>query len=198
MTDPVCYNGRCATTRRPPRLLFSRPHCFRAMNHSRTAVYTGSFDPITLGHLHIIERASRLFDQLVIGIGINTDKQSLFSPDQRRELVRSVTGEIPGVTVEVFEGLAVDFVRSVGSQTMIRGIRPLTDIAGEFTMMMANRQLDEQIETVFLMADERFAHVSSSLLKQIAAASKDDEQLAKFVPQKIIEPLRRQMFRRSS
>ena len=76
---------------------------------------------------------------------------------------------------------------------MVRGIRPLTDIAGEFTMMMANRQLDAEIETVFLMADERFAHVSSSLLKQIASVSDDDEQLAKFVPHEIVAPLREQM-----
>lgn len=162
-------------------------------NERRIAVYTGSFDPITLGHLHIIHRASRLFDTLVIGIGINADKRSLFSPDQRRELVLKVTGEIKNVRVEFFEGLAVDFVRSLDSRVMVRGIRPLTDIAGEFTMMMANRQLDAEIETVFLMADERFAHVSSSLLKQIASVSQDDEQLAKFVPREIIAPLRKQM-----
>ena len=161
----------------------------------RTAVYTGSFDPITLGHLHIIDRASRLFDSLVIGIGINAEKQSLFSPEQRRELVCRVTSEFPNVSVRFFEGLAVEFVRSLGSRVMVRGIRPLTDIAGEFTMMMANRQLDEEIETVFLMADERFAHVSSSLLKQIARVSDDDDQLAKFVPREIIAPLREQLRR---
>ncbi|QDT04088.1 Phosphopantetheine adenylyltransferase [Rubripirellula lacrimiformis] len=157
---------------------------------SRTAVYTGSFDPVTLGHLHIIQRAAPLFDQLVIGIGINAEKRSLFAPSQRVDLVRAVTGDLDNVRVETFEGLAVDFVRSVDAHVMIRGIRPLTDIAGEFTMMMANHQLDPGIETLFLMADERFAHVSSSLLKQIAALSDDDEQLAKFVPRQIIQPLR--------
>ncbi|KAA5546185.1 pantetheine-phosphate adenylyltransferase [Roseiconus nitratireducens] len=163
------------------------------MTVPRIAVYTGSFDPITLGHLHIIDRASRLFDSLVIGIGINAAKQSLFSPDQRRDLVCAVTDDLENVSVQFFDGLAVDFVRSLGSRTMVRGIRPLTDIAGEFTMMMANRQLDEEIETVFLMADERFAHVSSSLLKQIARVSDDDSQLAKFVPREIIAPLRERM-----
>lgn len=162
-------------------------------NDRRIAVYTGSFDPITLGHLHIIHRASRLFDSLVIGIGVNADKQSLFSPQQRRELVCKVTKDLKNVSVEFFDGLAVEFVRSLGSRVMVRGIRPLTDIAGEFTMMMANRQLDEEIETVFLMADERFSHVSSTLLKQIARVSDDDEQLAKFVPREIIQPLRQQM-----
>jgi pantetheine-phosphate adenylyltransferase len=162
-------------------------------NECRIAVYTGSFDPITLGHLHVIARASRLFDSLVIGIGINADKRSLFSPEQRRELVCTVTKGLSNVSVEIFDGLAVDFVRSMGSRIMVRGIRPLTDIAGEFTMLMANRHLDDKIETVFLMADERFAYVSSSLLKQIASVSEDDEQLAKFVPHEIIGPLRHQM-----
>ncbi len=163
------------------------------MSESRIAVYTGSFDPITLGHLHIIERASPLFDELVIGVGINAEKTSLFDTDQRVELVSAVTGDLCNVRVETFEGLAVDFVRSVNAHIMVRGIRPLTDIAGEFTMMMANHQLDPGIETLFLMAAERFAHVSSSLLKQIAALSDDDEQLAKFVPRQIIAPLRARM-----
>jgi pantetheine-phosphate adenylyltransferase len=166
------------------------------MSHSRTAVYTGSFDPVTLGHLHIIQRASLLFDDLVIGIGINADKRALFDPDQRVELVRSVTKTLDNIRVEVFTGLAVDFVRHVEASVMVRGIRPLTDIAGEFTMMMANRQLDPGIETIFLMADERFAHVSSSLLKQIAAMSDDDQQLAKFVPPEIIPSLRKQLPKR--
>lgn len=163
------------------------------MSAFRTAVYTGSFDPITLGHLHIIRRASPLFDELVIGIGINADKQSLFQPEERLELVKSVTGDLDNIRVQCFTGLAVDFVRSLGARVMVRGIRPLTDIAGEFTMMMANQQLDPEIETVFLMAAERYAHVSSSLLKQIAALSSDDEQLAKFVPRKIIQPLRNRL-----
>jgi pantetheine-phosphate adenylyltransferase len=157
------------------------------------AVYTGSFDPITLGHLHIIQRASPLFDQLVIGIGINADKQSLFAPEQRVELVTAVTLDLENVRVELFTGLAVDFVRSLDARVMVRGIRPLTDTAGEFTMMMANHQLAPDIETVFLMAAERYAHISSSLLKQIAAVSHDDEQLAKFVPREIIAPLRQRL-----
>ena len=160
---------------------------------SRVAVYTGSFDPVTLGHLHIIERASPLFDELVIGIGINADKRSLFEADQRIELVTRVTGHLPNVRVAVFTGLAVDFVKSIKARVMVRGIRPLTDIAGEFTMMMANQQLDPEIETVFLMAAEQYAHVSSSLLKQIAMLSDNDEQLAKFVPREIIPSLRERM-----
>ncbi len=159
----------------------------------RTAVYTGSFDPITLGHLHIIQRASPLFDQLIIGIGINAEKTSLFDPVLRADLVSSVTSELENVRVELFYGLAVDFVRKMGARVMVRGIRPLADTAGEFTMMLANHQLAPDIETVFLMAAEQYSHISSSLLKQIAAVSDDDAQLAKFVPPQVIEPLRRQL-----
>ena len=156
---------------------------------SRVAVYTGSFDPITLGHQNIIERASRLVDQLIVGIGINADKTHLFTTDERVELVERVTKHCDNVIVKSFEGLAVEFVRQCDARVMIRGVRPLTDIAGEFTMMMANRQLDPGIETVFLMADEEFSHVKSSLIKQLAPLA-DDEKLAKFVPSAIIPDLR--------
>jgi len=157
------------------------------------AVYTGSFDPVTLGHLDIIRRASDLFGTLVVGIGINNDKKPLFSPDQRVELIRRVTPDMPELEIATFDGLAVDFVREVNAKVMVRGIRPLTDIAGEFTMMMANRQLDRGIETVFLMADDKYVHISSSLLKQIAGMSADDDRLAKFVPREIIVDVRRQL-----
>lgn len=159
----------------------------------RTAVYTGSFDPITSGHLHIIQRASKMFESLTVGIGINADKRPMFDINERVDLVSMVTRDLPNVSVKTFDTLAVDFVRSLGAGVMVRGIRPLTDIAGEFTMLMANRQLDPAIETVFLMADERFAHVSSSLLKQIAMISDDDAHLAKFVPREIITAIRQKM-----
>jgi pantetheine-phosphate adenylyltransferase len=156
---------------------------------TRIAVYTGSFDPPTLGHMHIIERAGRLFDRLIIGIGVNSEKRPLFPIDQRVELLRELVRPWPQVEVLAFEGLAVDFVRRQGSAVMVRGIRPLTDTAGEFTMMMANRKLAPDIETVFLMAGEEFAHISSSLLKQIAQLSQT-EALASFVPESVLDPLR--------
>lgn len=157
---------------------------------ARTAVYTGSFDPVTLGHLSIIQRASRLFDRLIVGIGFNTEKKALFSAEERSELLKSVTVDLDNVEIRTFDGLAVSFVRACQSRVMVRGVRPLTDIAGEFTMMMANRQLDADIETVFLMADEEYAHVSSSLIKQIVSHS-NDKMLARFVPRAIIKPLRK-------
>ena len=160
------------------------------MNHSRVAVYTGSFDPITLGHLNVIERASRLVEKLIVGIGINIEKQSLFTSEERLDLVRRVVKHLPNVEVRQFSGLAVHFVRECGAQVMLRGVRSLTDIEEEFTMTLANRKLDPGIETVFLMADEQFSHVSSSLLKQITPLATDDE-LARFVPREIIPELRR-------
>ena len=160
----------------------------------RVAVYTGSFDPVTLGHTNVIQRASKLFDELVVGVGINADKRPMFSPEERVELLEEVTAHLPNVRVETFSGLAVAFVRECNSRVMVRGVRPLTDIAGEFTMLMANRQLDQDIETVFLMADETYSHVSSTLIKQIVPLS-NDEMLARFVPQEIIPKLREKMSR---
>ncbi len=161
-------------------------------HEARRAVYTGSFDPVTLGHLNVIQRASRLFDDLVIGVGINAEKKSLFTPSERADLLQDVVAELPNVRVALFSGLAVDFVRQCEARIMVRGVRPLTDIAGEFTMLMANRQLDGEIETVFLMSDEDYSHVSSSLIKQIVPHS-NDEMLTKFVPPQIIDRLRAKM-----
>ncbi|MEM7476587.1 MAG: pantetheine-phosphate adenylyltransferase [Planctomycetota bacterium] len=161
-------------------------------SEKRVAVYTGSFDPVTLGHMNVVERASTLFDELVVGVGINAGKSPLFTPEERIELLEDVTAHIPNVQIASFEGLAVTFVRQCNSRVMVRGVRPLTDIAGEFTMMMANRQLDSEIETVFLMSDEDYSHVSSSLIKQIVPLSSDDK-LAKFVPAAIIPKLRSKM-----
>jgi len=157
-----------------------------------TAVYTGSFDPITLGHLNIIERGSRLFRRLIIGVGTHAGKSALFTPDERVELIIKVTKRFANVEVRQFGGLSVAFVRECGSRVMIRGVRPLTDIAAEFTMMMANRHLDPDIETIFLMADEEFAHVSSSLIKQITPLATDDK-LGSFFPREIIPALRKKI-----
>lgn len=161
-------------------------------NFKSAAVYTGSFDPITLGHLNVIERASRLFDRLVVGVGINIEKEALFTPDERVDLVIQVTSPWDNVQVVAFSGLAVEFVRQCGARVMVRGIRPLTDISTEFTMMLANRELDPEIETVFLMADQRFAHVSSTLIKQIAPLA-TDPMLEKFVPPALVRPLRQRL-----
>lgn len=156
---------------------------------SRRAVYTGSFDPISLGHLNVIERSSRLVDELIVGVGLNIDKQALFTGEERVELVQESICHLTNVQVILFNGLAVKFVRECDARVIVRGVRSLTDIEAEFTMTLANRKLDPGIETVFLMADEEYSHVSSSLIKQITPLA-DDEALARFVPRAVIPKLR--------
>ncbi len=163
-----------------------------APDAGRIAVYTGSFDPITLGHLDVIERASRIFDQIVVGVGINPDKQPLFDQDERVRLVEAAVAHLPNVAVKRFAGLSVAFVREQQAQVVLRGVRSLTDIEAEFTMSLANRMLDPGIETVFLMADAQYSHISSSLLKQITPLA-DDDALAKFVPPPVVSALRHKL-----
>lgn len=159
--------------------------------NSQSAVYVGSFDPLTLGHLDIIQRAARLFEHLTVGIGINPDKTPLFTPEERLAMAREVLQSIRNVSIQTFSGLTVDFVRQCGAGVMVRGIRTLSDIEAEFTMTLANRALDSEIETVFLMAGERFSHISSSLIKQIARMSQnsDSAKLGEFVPAEVIPHL---------
>lgn len=159
---------------------------------SNRAVYTGSFDPITLGHLNVIERSSKLVDKLIVGVGLNIDKQSLFTADERVDLILRTTSHLANVEVRTFTCLAVQFVRDCEARVIIRGVRSLTDMESEFTMTLANRKLDPGIETVFLMSDEEFSHVSSSLIKQITPLA-GDEELARFVPEVVIADLRKKL-----
>ncbi|MCL4109634.1 UNVERIFIED_CONTAM: hypothetical protein GTU68_061891 [Idotea baltica] len=157
----------------------------------RYAAYVGSFDPLTLGHQDIIRRGASIFDKLIVGIGINPDKAPLFTPDKRVDLTTTVLDSLPNVEVKSFRGLAVDFVRSCQCGVMLRGVRSLTDIDAEFTMSLANSVLAPDIETVFLMSGDRYSHISSTLIKQIAQMSRDgnEAKLAEFVPTEIIQPL---------
>ena len=158
----------------------------------RFAAYVGSFDPLTLGHQDIIRRGAGIFDRLIVGIGINPDKKPLFTPEERVALTTSVLSSLPNVKVYSFRGLAVDFVRAKGCGVMLRGVRSLTDIDAEFTMSLANSVLAPDIESVFLMSGERYSHISSTLIKQIAQMSREGnaEKLREFVPAEIIPDLR--------
>jgi pantetheine-phosphate adenylyltransferase len=160
-------------------------------HRSFSAVYVGSFDPITLGHLDIIRRASKIFEHVTVGIGINPDKTMLFSGEERVRLCEQAVAEFPNVDVRTFDGLTVDFVRHCNSRILLRGIRTVTDIEQEFTMTLTNHVLDGEIESVFLMSAEKFAHISSSLIKQIARMAKEDvsERLKDFVQKPIIDAL---------
>jgi pantetheine-phosphate adenylyltransferase len=148
----------------------------------RLAVYTGVFDPVHRGHLDIIGRGSLIFDKLIVGVGINPDKQPFFSLEERVELVRQVIAPYRNVTVQPFTGLAVAFVRQLGARVMLRGLRTTSDMENEFTMSLMNMNLDPEVETVFLMAKEGYSHVSSTLLRQIATFG---GSLEKFLPPEV-------------
>lgn len=154
----------------------------------RVAVFTGTFDPFTLGHLGVIERGRKLFAHLKIGIGVNPNKTSLFSIEERVAMARGVTAHFPNVSVESFEGLTVDFVRRIGARVILRGLRTLTDMEYEFGMTLTNHQLDPEIETVFLMADGEHSYVSSTLIKQVARFG-GREALRRFVPDLVVQPI---------
>src|SRR5438067_9092643 len=146
------------------------------------AVYTGVFDPVHLGHRDIIHRGSRIFDRLVIGVGNNPEKRSLFTLEERVELVQRVVAAYRNVEVRPFTGLAVRFVGQVGARVILRGLRTLSDMEYEFSMSLTNLALDPEIETVFLMAKEEYSHISSTLIRQIATFQ---DELDKFVPPEV-------------
>jgi pantetheine-phosphate adenylyltransferase len=154
----------------------------------RTAVFTGTFDPFTLGHLDVIRRGRLLFEHLVVGIGVNPNKLSLFSVDERVEMARLVLSRFPNVSVDAFEGLAVQYVRRIGASVILRGLRTLSDMEYEFGMTLTNHRLDPSIDTVFLMADAEYSHVSSSLIKQVARYG-GPESLKRFVPDELVAPI---------
>jgi pantetheine-phosphate adenylyltransferase len=154
----------------------------------RKAVYTGTFDPPTLGHLDVIRRGRVLFDELVIGVGVNPNKRMLFPVEDRVELVRRIIAPFPNVSVQPFDDLAVQFVRRIGARIILRGVRSLSDMEYEFSMTLTNQRLDPEIETVFLMADGEYSHVSSSLIKQVALYG-GAEAVGRFVPAELIAPI---------
>jgi len=155
-------------------------------NAGRIAVYPGSFDPFTLGHLNIVERVSRLFDRVIVGVGINRDKIPWFSAEQRVRFIQESTTHLPNIQVGIYEGLTVRFVQQCGASIMVRGVRPITDIPAELTMMMANRRLAPDVETLFLIADGELAHVSSSLIRDISSVA-DRSVFQSFLPQCVID-----------
>ena len=131
------------------------------------ALYPGSFDPFTFGHLDILERASRLFDQIVVTIAKNSSKTALFSPSERLELVKGSISHLDNVRVEMFDGLLVKFAEQKGAIALVRGLRQVSDFDYEFRMAFANRRLAPKVETVFLMTSEHHALISASIVREI-------------------------------
>ncbi len=144
------------------------------------ALYPGSFDPFTNGHLDVVRRAARLFDDLIVAIAANPEKRApLFSPDERVEMIRETVAELPGVEVTSYRGLTVDFARSRGVTALVKGLRLPADFEAELQQALMNRELEPEIETVFLMSGFAQIYVSSSILKDVASHGRD---VTEFVP----------------
>ena len=135
---------------------------------SVTAIYPGSFDPVTNGHLDLIQRGAKIFDRLIVAVLRNFDKQPLFKVNERVDMLREVTKAWPNVEIDVFEGLLMDYARQKNAQVILRGIRAISDYEYELQMALMNRKLEPRIETVFMMPAEAFSYLSSRLVREIA------------------------------
>lgn len=140
---------------------------------SITAVYPGTFDPITCGHYDLIERAARFYDRLVIAVADNRNKSSLFTLEERVALAKEVTAKLPNVEVVGFSGLLVDFVKELNGQVLLRGLRAVSDFEYEFQLASMNRKLAPEVETMFMTPAEQYAFISSSLVREISALGGD-------------------------
>jgi len=149
---------------------------------NRVALFPGTFDPITYGHLDVIERAAKLFDKLVVAVGDNPDKRSLLDQDLRVRIVQQVVAQIPNVSVVKYQGLTVDLAAKVGAVAIVRGLRNTADLHAEFQMAMTNRAA-AGTETVFIMTAAEYAYISSSLTRQLAAHGAD---ISRMVPPQVI------------
>jgi len=156
------------------------------------AVYPGTFDPVTFGHLDLIERGSTLFDRLIVAVAVNPEKTPVFTAEERVETIRELVKPFPNVRVDHFTGLVVEYVRRQGSQVILRGLRTVSDFEFEFQMALTNRTFAPDIETVFVMPNQRYSFISSRLIKGALLAGGD---VSKFVPPQVEAMLRRKLGR---
>lgn len=150
----------------------------------RIGIYPGSFDPITLGHFDVIQRAAKMVDTLVIGVLNNRSKNSLFSAEERVEMIREVTKDISNVEVEAFNGLLVDYAKKKNADFIVRGLRAITDFEYELQMAQTNRKMNEEVDTIFLTTSVEYSYLSSSVVREIGAFGGD---LSKFIPEQIVD-----------
>ena len=158
----------------------------------KTAIYPGSFDPVTNGHLNIITRAARSFDRLIVCVMYNCEKKPMFTPEERAELIRRVTADIPNVAVMHSDKLLADFAREQGSSIIIKGLRAVSDFEREFQMALINKKINPELDTMFLTASQKYTFLSSSVVKELAGYGAD---LTPFVPCEIIEDVRARAMR---
>jgi pantetheine-phosphate adenylyltransferase len=148
----------------------------------RTAICPGSFDPLTNGHLDVIQRATKLFDRVVVAVARNESKQPLFDLEERIHLTQRAVGHLRGVEVDAFDGLLVEFAERVNAQAIVRGLRAVSDFEFEFQLALMNRNLDERVETIFMMPKDTYTYLSSRMIKEIARLGGD---VTPFVPANI-------------
>src|SRR5688500_2714460 len=153
----------------------------------RTAVYPGSFDPITNGHLDVIQRAARLFDRVIVAVAINESKSPMFTMAQRKDLTERAVSHLKNVEVDTFTGLLVDYVLAKGGEAVIRGLRAGSDFEFEFQLALMNRKLNEKVETIFMMPKESYTFISSRMIKEVARLGGD---ISSFVPAHVRDALR--------
>ena len=153
----------------------------------RRAIYPGSFDPITAGHLDVIHRAARLFDELVVAVAHNDQKKSMFTTEERMDLIRENTASVGNIRVARFDGLLVEFARRENAAAVVRGLRAVSDFEFEFQMALMNRKLEPAIETIFLTPREEYTYLSSRIVKEIARLGGNVEA---FVPPSVVRALR--------
>lgn len=156
----------------------------------RRAVYPGSFDPLTNGHVDLIQRAAKLFDDVIVAIASNEQKQPLFSLGERLEMVQQAIVGIPNVSVDHFEGLLVNYMDQRGAQAVIRGLRAVSDFEFEFQLALMNRKLNERVETIFMMPKDTYTFLSSRIIKEIARLGGD---VHPFVPSHVEAALKRKL-----
>ncbi len=161
----------------------------------RIGIYPGSFDPVTQGHLDIILRASKLVDKLIIGVLINGAKQPMFSMEERVEMIRRVTKNLPNVEVEGFDGLLVDFAQKKEASVLVRGLRAVTDFEYELQIAQTNHRLNPFVDTIFLTTSVEYSYVSSSIVREIASYGGD---IGKFVPECIVDDIYKKAGRKRS
>lgn len=156
----------------------------------RRAIYPGSFDPVTNGHLDVIARARKLFDEVIVAVAQNDQKQPLFSLEERLDLLREVTRGMDGVTIAPMAGLLVDFAVKQDARAIVRGLRAVSDFEFEFQMALMNRKLEGEVETMFLMPKEEYTYLSSRIVKEIARLGGDVHE---FVPSCVVESFREKL-----
>lgn len=154
------------------------------------AIYPGSFDPVTLGHLDIIERTSKMFDRVIIGVLNNKSKSPLFSVEERVNMLKEVTSSLPNVEVQSFEGLLIDFVRKNDARVIVRGLRAITDFEYELQMAQTNRVIAPEVDTIFLTTNFRYSYLSSSIVKEIAEF---DGEISAFLHPAVAEKVREKL-----